>query len=176
MNVLSPSKGRSKGIYVFRDPASIGSFFGVVQARAIREFPDQALISGLLQPSDVSSLDPPQGTRVKRHVVQEELCIGVLELYLAGFDKLPLTEVAKKLPCVGPAGENGQDVARSESNKMKRLYDIANTLRGAGVLAKEMLNGRIVFRWSYTLSPLEIRRRFEAGERDSARLASVSTA
>ena len=176
MSVLTPSKGRSKGIYLYRDPANISTFFGAVQSRAIREFPDQALISGLIQPTEVSTLDPPQGGRVKRHVIQEELCIGVLELYLAGFDKLPLTEVARKLPCVGPMGESLQDTARCESNKMKRLYDIANTLRGAGVLAKEMLNGRIVFRWSYNLSPLEIRSLFEEGERDSARQASVSTA
>lgn len=176
MSVLTPSKGRSKGVYVFRDPACISSFFAAVQARAIREFPEQALVSGLIQPSDMSALDPPLGARVTRHVVQEELCIGMLELYLVGFDKLPLTEAAKKLPCVGPAGESGQDAARCESNKMKRLYDIANTLRGAGVLEKEMLNGKVVFRWSYSLSPLEIRSRFEAGDRDSSRQAPVATA
>ena len=167
MGVLTPARNRAKGIYLFRDPASIGSFLGTVQSRAIREFPEQALASGLLQPSETVLPDQRPRTQRKRHVVQEELCIGVLELYLVGFDRMPLTEVAKKLPYVGQSAASCHDALRSESNKMKRLYDIANTFRGAGILAKEMLNGRVVFRWSYALSPLEIRTAFESRVRDS---------
>jgi hypothetical protein len=140
---VSPQKVR--GFFVFRGLRSqLAYALFSLQEAAIRRYSARAVLTGLI--ADPASVGSSGGRPVQR-ITQEVLSVGLLELYLAGYDAISVFEAARLLTLtIGW-------VDYSEESLVKRLYDVANALWGAGLLRKESS----LFHWGYPLSPVEIR-------------------
>lgn len=153
VRVLVPCKQPPRVQFEFCGAARATAFLGEVQSRAVGRHGAQAQRAGLvdslcLEGARVGEAEGAEEGRGAR--VQEALCVGLVGLFLVGFDALTLQQAARLL------GEPSEV-------KMKRLYDVANTLCGAGLLARaplQSLSANASYSWAHSASPSQIRTAF----------------
>lgn len=169
IGVLLASGGRqsrAKSQLVYRDPALIEDHLAEIQNNAILRYPARAAVAGLLAHGCREPQFETRGSRVSS--AQESLCVALVGLFLAGLDEISLQEASVHLPPALSEEDPAKPANTADSTKMKRLYDVANTLCGAGLLCKIELTRRadesvlkvFVYKWAYFKSVQEIRRTY----------------